>query len=531
MWKKIGIVLIFLFGIFVFSGCQFKPDQKSEDYEKVIQTIQNLPNTEDLVLADKENVEAAFSQYNALTESAKAKVSNYQKLNAARAKIQELEAIARADMIDSKISELTEPVTLADESLYLEIKELITETSEVALERVKNFLKFNNMYSQYEVLKEQFNNKTEILNNINQKIAALASPTNLEDGDRYNAIVADLATLSEEDKEGIELLEQFNTKYQEYLQLKAIDDINTKIALLKTPVTLADEKLYLELRETIDNASSEVLAKIEGKETFEEKYLDYLSLKDLENRQAARVVDDLISNLPDVVSKSDKEAIENARKKYEQLTEAQKELVTKLPRLVQKEEELALFDELQNMSAEEQAAVAFARIADYYSENYIIEEDQNFYQRNPVYGKLTFTWTASDNTVLSPEGKLLSKPVFDSQIIINVKAVSRRENYEGSIDISALVLGMDSEYDKWGMVEKFLNYINRPYVSNRTYKYHDNYSAQYHKDYGYLPFFTNYELPIVESMLTGENAKKTNGPATSIEWVVVHDTGDRKSVV
>ena len=42
-------------------------------------------------------------------------------------------------MIDSKISELTEPVTLADESLYLEIKELITETSEVALERVKNF--------------------------------------------------------------------------------------------------------------------------------------------------------------------------------------------------------------------------------------------------------------------------------------------------------------------------------------------------------------------------------------------------------
>ncbi|HHU21569.1 MAG TPA: hypothetical protein GXZ51_03910 [Acholeplasma sp.] len=525
MWKKIGIVLIFLFGIFVFSGCQFKPDQKSEDYEKVIQTIQNLPNTEDLVLADKENVEAAFSQYNALTESAKAKVSNYQKLNAARAKIQELEAIARADMIDSKISELTEPVTLADESLYLEIKELITETSEVALERVKNFLKFNNMYSQYEVLKEQFNNKTEILNNINQKIAALASPTNLEDGDRYNAIVADLATLSEEDKEGIELLEQFNTKYQEYLQLKAIDDINTKIALLKTPVTLADEKLYLELRETIDNASSEVLAKIEGKETFEEKYLDYLSLKDLENRQAARVVDDLISNLPDVVSKSDKEAIENARKKYEQLTEAQKELVTKLPRLVQKEEELALFDELQNMSAEEQAAVAFARIADYYSENYIIEEDQNFYQRNPVYGKLTFTWTASDNTVLSPEGKLLSKPVFDSQIIINVKAVSRRENYEGSIDISALVLGMDSEYDKWGMVEKFLNYINRPYVSNRTYKYHDNYSAQYHKDYGYLPFFTNYELPIVESMLTGENAKKTNGPATSIEWVVVHDTG------
>ena len=261
--------------------------------------------------------------------------------------------------------------------------------------------------------------------------------------------------MSEEDKEGIELLEQFNTKYQEYLQLKAIDDINTKIALLKTPVTLADEKLYLELRETIDNASSEVLAKIEGKETFEEKYLDYLSLKDLENRQAARVVDDLISNLPDVVSKSDKEAIENARKKYEQLTEAQKELVNKLPRLVQKEEELALFDELQNMSAEEQAAVAFARIADYYSENYIIEEDQNFYQRNPVYGKLTFTWTASDNTVLSPEGKLLSKPVFDSQIIINVKAVSRRENYEGSIDISALVLGMDSEYDKWGMVEKF----------------------------------------------------------------------------
>ena len=73
MWKKIGIVLIFLFGIFVFSGCQFKPDQKSEDYEKVIQTIQNLPNTEDLVLADKENVEAAFSQYNALTESAKLK--------------------------------------------------------------------------------------------------------------------------------------------------------------------------------------------------------------------------------------------------------------------------------------------------------------------------------------------------------------------------------------------------------------------------------------------------------------------------
>jgi DNA replication initiation complex subunit (GINS family) len=125
---------------------------------------------------------------------------------------------------------------------------------------------------------------------------------------------------------------------------------------LQVPVTLADEKLYLELRTAIDNASAEVLAKIIGKDGFEEKYLDYLGLKELENKQAARVVDDLIANLSDEVNKTDKEAIENARTKYEQLTPAQKEFVTNLARLIQKEEELALLYELENMSAAESSS-------------------------------------------------------------------------------------------------------------------------------------------------------------------------------
>jgi len=524
MKKKISFILIFLFGILIISGCTGceKTPKPEEDFEKVVQTIQNLPNTEDLMLVDKENVEAAFSQYNALNESAKAKVSNYQKLNAARAKIQELEAIASAEVIDSKILELKEPVTLADEALYIEIKQLITEASESAIERVINLMKFNNMFSQYEALKNERNAKQTILDNINEEIGQLIDPTTLEDEKKYNSLLEKIEQLSEEDKTGI-ALDRFNTKYNEYQLLKEINDINTKIALLQTPVTLADERLYLELRAAIDKASAEVLAKIIGKANFEEKYLDYLELKELENKQAARVVDDLINRLPDEISKSDQEAIENARARYEQLTPAQKEFVEKLSRLEQKEEELALLFELENMSAADQAAVAFENIANYYSENYLIEEDLNFFQRNPVYGKLTFTWKASDITVLSPSGEFIGRPVFDSEIIVTVTASSRRESFEDSISFALLVLGMDSEYDKWDMIEKFLNYSHRLSVPNRKYKYHETISQTYHQSYGYLPFFTNYELPIYDNFLP--EGKKTNGPSPSIEWVVVHDTG------
>lgn len=525
MKKKLGIFLIFLFGILIISGCTGceKTPKPEEDYEKVIQTIQNLPNTEDLMLADKENVEAAFSQYSALNEAVKAKVSNYQKLNAARAKIQELEAIASAEMIDSKILELTEPVTLADEALYVEIKELITAASEAARGRIANLVKFNSMFSQYETLKNDRNAKQTILDNINEEIGQLADPTTLDDERKYNSISEKIGELSEEDKKGIALLDRFNTKYKEFLVLKEIDNINSKIALLQVPVTLADEKLYLELRTAIDNASAEVLAKIIGKDGFEEKYLNYLGLKELENKQAARVVDDLIANLPDEVNKTDKEAIENARTKHEQLTPAQKEFVNNLARLIQKEEELALLYELENMSAANQAAVAFANISNYYDDNYVIEENQNFFQRIPAYSKLTFTWTASDITVLSPTGELIGRPVFDSEIIITVTASSRRESFEESISFGVFVLGMNSESNKWQMIEKFLSYNNRLSIPNRKYKYYEGISQTYHQSYGYLPFFTNYELPIYDNFLP--EGKKTNGPASSIEWVVVHDTG------
>ena len=73
------------------------------------------------------------------------------------------------------------------------------------------------------------------------------------------------------------------------------------------------------------------------------------------------------------------------------------------------------------------------------------------------------------------------------------------------------------------MIEKFLSYNNRLSIPNRKYKYYEGISQTYHQSYGYLPFFTNYELPIYDNFLP--EGKKTNGPASSIEWVVVHDTG------
>jgi len=83
----------------------------------IIECIGNLPGPAALTLDDADQVEAARTAYDALTDAQKAQVTNLDRLTAAEARITELTADkAAADAVTAKIAALPAQITLTDKA-------------------------------------------------------------------------------------------------------------------------------------------------------------------------------------------------------------------------------------------------------------------------------------------------------------------------------------------------------------------------------------------------------------------------------
>ncbi|MEG2017423.1 MAG: 5'-nucleotidase C-terminal domain-containing protein [Clostridium sp.] len=248
-----------------------------------------------LTLADKALVVAARTAYDGLTEIQKALVSEavVNKLVKAEETIKALEADkAAADVVIEKINSLPEKVTLADKGLVVAAR------------------------TAYDGLTEA------------QK--ALVSETS------FGKLVKAEVTIKalETNKEEAEVV---------------IDEITN----LPEKLTLADKNLVMAARTAYNSLTAEQKALVpeEVVRQLVEAENEIKKLEEAENNQkAADAVIEVINKLPAKLTLKDKELVVKARKAYEALTDAQKELVSKklVEKLEKAEKDMKKLEEAAN---------------------------------------------------------------------------------------------------------------------------------------------------------------------------------------
>ena len=118
------------------------------------------------------------------------------------------------------------------------------------------------------------------------------------------------------------------------------------ILALPAEITLADEQTVTAAREAYDSLTPEQKPYVQNLEQLEQAEKTIADLKEAD-RNAAQNVMDAIDAFGDAISLDDKEALQAVKEQYEELTDAQKQLVTNYDRLEQ------LLDQLARLEQEE----------------------------------------------------------------------------------------------------------------------------------------------------------------------------------
>lgn len=135
--------------------------QLQEEASKVVQGIQALPTVDTLTLADKEQVEQVSAAYEALSQEAKAYVTNQDKLAQLKQKLQQLEEEntfqESAAAVDASILGLPsiEELTLANEQAIVEVRQAYESLCEEAQAYVIHFDLLLQLEVKIEQLKEE----------------------------------------------------------------------------------------------------------------------------------------------------------------------------------------------------------------------------------------------------------------------------------------------------------------------------------------------------------------------------------------
>lgn len=112
-------------------------DFELDGLEKVIKLIDDLPAIEELSVNDKDAVSAARAAYNELSDEDKAKVTNYSKLEAAEAKLPDLEKAAEFDEAVGTLPDL-DILTEADYEKIAALKEKYDALTDDQKKLIKN---------------------------------------------------------------------------------------------------------------------------------------------------------------------------------------------------------------------------------------------------------------------------------------------------------------------------------------------------------------------------------------------------------
>ena len=347
--------------------------QQAADAAAVADVVAKIDAIDDPVtLESEEKINIAQTAYDALTEALQAKVTNAQKLVDAQAKLAELkqqaaDAAAVADVI-AKIDAIDDPVTLESEEKINTAQTAYDALTEALRAKVTNAQKLVDAQTKLAELKQQLADQTAA-KAVEDRIAALGEIT-LDSAADIHAARAAYDALTEAQKQ---LVPNVQTLIDAEARLKELQDIagqeeadraaakavETKIDAIGE-VTLDSEQAIKDARaayEALTETQKQLVPNLDKLTAAEQKLAELQEQAEIDaaNKAAAKAVETKIDAIGEVTLESE-QAITDARKAYDALTDVQKQLVSNLDKLTAAEQKLAELQEQAEIDAANKAA-------------------------------------------------------------------------------------------------------------------------------------------------------------------------------
>jgi hypothetical protein len=341
---------------------------------RVIALISAIPST---ITSDaKDEIVVARTAYDALTDTQKSFVTNYDRLVAAEEALQKYESQqadkAAANSVVGLISAIPSTITSEAKNKIQSARTAYDALSSTQKSYVTNYDRLvaaEEALRQYEEQQEQISKDKAAAGKITDLIDAIPSNVTLDDKFTVNQARAAYNTLTAAQKSYVTNYSKLTAAEEKIIQLEAdaqekaeVNSVIAKIDDLPENLKLEDKQLVKAARTSYEALSSEQKAKVINYEDLlkAEKTIEALEAQekaDKADKEASDAVSVLIAQLPENITLSDKPAVENARSAYDQLTEAQKKFVVDYSKLTDAEKTIqALEDYEEAIKADKEAA-------------------------------------------------------------------------------------------------------------------------------------------------------------------------------
>ena len=372
--------------------------------EKVIEMIDALPSS--INLSHKSAVQAARAAYDALSETDKAKVTNYSKLTAAEATIAQLEANqTAANKVINLINNLPSTITLADKEAVEAARaayDALTSAQKNLVTNYERLQKAESAIAQLEAEQDEIEKNKAAAKVVVDLIDALPSPITLADKDAVSAARAAYNNLTADQKGYVTNYDKLTAAEATIAELEAKEkekaEVNAVIALINeipNPVTLADKETVAAARAGYDALSPEQQESVVNYKTLTDAEATIAALEaqqeaDEADKAAADAVVALIDAIPDPVTLDDKETVEAAREAYDALTDTQKQLVSNYSDLTDAEAAIKTLEDYEAAEEEDRAAAdSVIDLIDALPDEITLDDKEQVEEARDAYDDLT----------------------------------------------------------------------------------------------------------------------------------------------
>ena len=309
------------------------------DYQTLLDEIDNVMEMFDnlqspVMLSDEADIEAAREAYDALTDEQQTYVLNYSTLTTAEEDYQTL--LDEIDAVNLMISDLNDPITLADELFIDEVRTAYETLTEEQQLRVTNYSSLTDAETDLATLYAE-------IAEVNLMISELNNPITLEDDAAVNEALEAYNALTVEQQGYVIGFPSLTESNNSLLLLKAnILEVQALIDALDKVIIIADEDAIEEARTAYDALSD-----------YEKTFIVRLtnlsgSESDLATLYAEIAeVNALILAITDPITLADEDYLDEVRNAYDALTEEQQTYVLNYSTLTTAEDDYqTLLDEI-----------------------------------------------------------------------------------------------------------------------------------------------------------------------------------------
>lgn len=345
--------------------------------DKVISQIAKLPSN--ITLNDKSAVQAARTAYNALSSSDAKKVINYSKLTQAEAKIVALEAEQReneknkesANKVITLIEKLPSVITLdskVDVKNARDAYNALTSKQKNLVTNLKRLQKAEAAITQLEEEQAKIEADKAEANKVVTLIDALPKNITLNNKDAINHARTAYNNLTASQKGYIVNYKKLTDAENMIVALELEEKEKAKINEVITLIQAIPKTLTLKDKNTVETARFAYNALTDEQKKAVINYNDLLNAEEMiialeaqekaekADKEAADEVIAFIDTIPTELTLSYKDMVESVRSVYENLTEAQKQLVSNYNVLTKAEEKIRVLEEYENAVQKDQKA-------------------------------------------------------------------------------------------------------------------------------------------------------------------------------